>query len=335
MAIIFNNAQPWRQQYNDNELQSSDITSWAAESPIPEVIYDGQAAITKNRIYIFCKDSVYTAPIDSSGTIGGWTKLSNLPVNVTQQQCVVTKNKLYMLGGYPLNGAVQVAQINSDGTLGDWAISSNGLPTALSQSSVVVTENRVYLLGGRNSSGITDSVFTAEIDQNGTIGVWTTTTPLPSPRYDAQAVVTNNKVYYIGGVYTANIYSSSFGDNGMLGEWSLAGTIPTPIANGMSVITRSTIYLLGGENAGGRINTVYMAPIDLSGTIGEWTAGTSLPVAIYSAQVAITNSKIYLIGGVSSSSVYSAPFLGGSNEYTGWYSPSFWTNFKGQTELLV
>lgn len=55
--------------------------------------------------------------------------------------------------------------------------------------------------------------------------------------------------------------------------------------------------------------------------IQPWTTGTSLPGALYGSQSIVTNSRVYLLGGHNGSStvstVYTAAFSGGFNDYTG------------------
>ena len=44
--------------------------------------------------------TVYTAPINSDGTLGTWTTGTSLPGTVGHSQAIVTSSRVYLLGGY-------------------------------------------------------------------------------------------------------------------------------------------------------------------------------------------------------------------------------------------
>ena len=50
--------------------------------------------------------------------------------------------------------------------------------------------------------------------------------------------------------------------------------------------------------------------------ITGWTTGTSLPGTVGYSQAIVTSSRVYLLGGSNSSTVYTAPFSGGLNDYS-------------------
>jgi N-acetylneuraminic acid mutarotase len=229
---------PWKQQYLINDLQDGDITGWATDTSLPGVAVNNSSIVTKNRVYVFggsegttIYSTVYTAPINTDGTLGAWTTDTSLPGPLADSQAVVTNNRLYLLGGY--NGSfvstVYTAPINADGTLGTWATDTS-LPGAMSRSQAVVTKNRIYLLGGYNGSFIS-TVYTAPINADGTLGTWTTGTSLPGPFSDSQAIVTNSRVYLLGGyngsAYTGAVYTAPI--SGGLNDYSpyYDGTIVT------------------------------------------------------------------------------------------------------------
>ena len=87
------------------------------------------------------------------------------------------------------------------------------------------------------------------------------------------------------------------------------------------MITNKTAYCFGGISWNGVMKSVYYAPVNLDGTIGAWTSGTSMPAAVNSFGLFTTSSRIYIVGGNTTldnavSTVYSVPFQGGFNSYT-------------------
>jgi hypothetical protein len=86
------------------------------------------------------------------------------------------------------------------------------------------------------------------------------------------------------------------------------------------------VYLLGGYNGSGWVSTVYTAPINSDGSLGTWTTGTSLPGVLGYSQAIVTKNRVYLLGGYNGSAyvstVYTAPILGGLNDYAPYYDGS-------------
>ena len=287
--VIPGAGKPWCQQYEFNTTQSSDITGWSGGTSLPGALSLSQAIVTRNRVYLLgglydsAVATVYTAPINSDGTLGTWSTGPSLPVAVFSAQVVITKNRVYLLGGinasYADISTVYTAPINSDGTLGGWSTGPS-LPGILSQSQAIVTKNRVYLLGGAIGFSSVANVYTAPINSDGTLGGWSTGTSLPAALSKSQAIVTQNRV-----------------------------------------------YLLGGTNGGSPLSTVYTAPINGDGTLGAWSTGTSLPAALAESQAIVTQNRVYLLGGTDRlsnfSTVYTAPFSGGLNDYSTFYTTGY------------
>ena len=337
MSIVNNNGKPWQDQFESNESFGGDITGWTAETSLPVAVGYGAAAITTNRVYLFYRGTNYTAPIDQSGTIGTWQSISGPTIDVEQQQIIVTKNYIYSLGG-DINSApqscVQYALVNSDGTIGAWVQSANSLPVGLRSSNALVTRNRVYMFGGASGSGTISSIYTAPIDSNGIIGAWSYHGETPfGPGSSKQAWLAGNYVYLTGATVWPGLARAPFESDGIIGSWENVTQLPARRMGASTAVTNKTVYVIGGDYSGAK-NTVYYSQLNSNGDLSSWTTGTVLPISVAGAHLVITSSKIYIIGGLSLTSVISAPFTGGANSYVGWYSPEFWTNFKGQTEII-
>lgn len=348
MTVEIINGQPWKQQYETNYIQSEDISGWAADTSLPAALYDSSVVVTKNRVYLLGgyqgsspSSTVYTAAIDINGIVGAWSTTTSLPAALGGSQAILTKSRIYLLGGVSLSyrNWVYTAPVSDDGIIGTW-VSDTGLPAALGRSQAVITKNRVYLLGGFSGTGASNTVYTAPISESGVIGTWATDTSIPGVLGSSQAVVTKNRVYLLGGQVvsaSALVYTAAISDEGIIGVWSSGTSLPAPRVSAQSVVTNNEVYLIGGDAT----TTVIRAQVDTDGMIGSWGSGTSIPGELSRSQVITTASKISLLGGLSGlsnvSTVYSAPFDGGYNDYTdkSWRIPPFWTNFKGQTELLV
>ena len=245
----------------------------------------------------------YDINTTQSSDITNWSTGTSLPVTVFRGCAFVTKNRAYLIGGQ-VNGSpsstVYSAPINADGTLGTWA-TETAFPVTLTQSHVVVTKNKVHILGGLANGASSSAVYTAPINTDGTIGVWTTGVALPATIVVSQAVVILNKVYLIGGVVnsaaSAAVHSATIDADGTIGSWTTGGSLPGILAYSQAVVTKSKVYMLGGNLSGVRTNAVHSAPINEDGSLGTWITDVALPSTVSFSHSVITKNRVYLIGG--------------------------------------
>lgn len=136
------------------------LGEWNIESSLPNALGSSQAIVTKNRVYLLGGynfnnghiSTVYTATINSDGTLGTWVVDSELPEELGASQAVVIKNKVYLLGGRNKDkyiSTVYSANIKNDGTLDKWTIGGK-LPMPLAYAQAAIIKNRLYVFGGVN-----------------------------------------------------------------------------------------------------------------------------------------------------------------------------------------
>ncbi len=136
------------------------LGGWTYAASLPGPLTASRAVVTKNRVYLLggAADSnyvstVYTAPINSDGTMGAWVTGTPIPINVGFSQTCVTTNRVYLMGGSNTNSpfsGVYSAPINADGTIGSW-VAGTSLPFALGDATVAVTQSRVHLINGQDT----------------------------------------------------------------------------------------------------------------------------------------------------------------------------------------
>lgn len=318
--------QPWVMQYDFNTTQSSDITGWVTTAPLPSGLQISKAIVTKNRVYLLggftttTSSIVFTAPINTDGTLGAWTTYTSLPAAFIPDAVIMTVNRIYLFSSNVYYSSI----INSDGTLGTWSAAFS-LPASINGGKVIATSTRVYIIGGIINGARIASVYTAPINTDGSIGAWTVSTPTPEALYYHNCIVTFNRVYILGGSQTdgtqiSRVYTAVINADGTLGAWGASTALPATIQLANEIVTGNRAYLIAGQVGGSASNLVYTAPILANGTLGAWTTGTSLPNTATYAQAVVTSSRIYVLGGtvngISSSIIYSATFSGGSNDYT-------------------
>lgn len=264
----------------------------------------------------------YQLNTQQSAELPGWTAGTNYPTNVHGVDCFVTKNYVYAVGGWngtAMLSAVYVAPINPDGSIGAWT-ATTALPAVAGWTRPVFTRNRVYLVGGAPSNtSVSATVYTAPINTDGTLGVWTTGPTLPTALSDTQAFVTKGKLYVVGGYNPTGrlnvVYSATINTDGTLNAWVTETSLPATLSGHRAIVTKNRVYLVGGANgtADNPVSTtVYTASIDSTGTLGTWTTATDFPAPVAGMGCLVTRSRAYLFGrltstGTSSPLVYSAP----------------------------
>ena len=93
---------------------------------------------------------------------------------------------------------------------------------------------------------------------------------------------------------------------GALDSWTATTSLPTANGYATSVVANGYVYEIGGGNSSSIFATVDYAAINSNGTLGPWTATTSLPVGSAGATSVVANGYVYEIGGSDGSSSYVA-----------------------------
>ncbi len=280
-----------------------------ATSSATSVVYNGYVYEIGGCASTCPTSTVDYAPLNSNGTVGSWTATTPLPATTEQATSVVYNGYVYEIGGRPSSSSapittVDYAPIQSNGTLGAWTATTS-LPTATYEATSVVYNGYVYEIGG----AIVATVDYTPINSNGTLGAWTATTSLPSDTHEATSVVYNGYVYEIGGNFVATVDYAPIQSNGTLGAWTATTSLPAATEDATSVVYSGYVYEIGGCTTGScPTATVDYASINTNGTLGSWTATTSLPVATAVATSVVYNGYVYEIGGSNSSGVSSTVY---------------------------
>lgn len=336
--------QPWQQQYQFNNSQVTDIKNWTAMGDLPLATYFNSVVVTRNRLYVVggytgtgnaATSNVYTATIDSDGKLSGFTASASFAFTAAAGTMFVTKNRVHYVAMDRYGSGAQTtaysAPINADGTLGAW-VTGNALPVGIANSAALVTSSRVYLIGGNDFTNVRNTVISAPINADGTLGSWTTGTAFPISVSTVSVASTKNRVYVFGGYLNGTaessaVYTAPINTDGTIGTWTATTSLPGLHSDGQAFVTKNRVFLLGRRFNATTVNTVYTAPINADGTLGSWTTGTSLPIAVRMGSVIATKNYIYHIGGFNGSNaittIYGAPLQGGMNDYSEFYDGSY------------
>ena len=129
---------------------------------------------------------VYYAKAQANGPLGHMTQTTTPGTTLEYQGAVAVNGYVYELGGYTGSGTgtsykslVQYAQINPDGTLGNWQTTTLCPPPTGSPGASVVTANGyIYVMGGFYDTGggavMSSAVYYGKVNADGTVSSWTT-----------------------------------------------------------------------------------------------------------------------------------------------------------------
>ncbi len=251
--------------------------------------------------------------INSNGSLGTWADTTSLTTSSgdAYSTSVVYNGYIYEIGGNASSGAyvssVYYIAINSNGTLGTSWLATTSLPIVIDRASVVEYNGYIYEIGGYNGSNNISSVYYAQINTDGTLGSWYTTTSIPQALDYSTSVVYNGYIYEIGGNNTGNsavntVYYVPVNSNGSLGTLNNTTSLLSGIDGATSVEYAGYIYEIGGISGTTNLSSVYYAQIYNNGNIGSWTLTASLPQAVLYSTSVEYGGYIYVLGGYNGSS---------------------------------
>lgn len=257
------------------------------------------------------------ARADANGTLRAFAATTPIPSPARSMHASATYNGfVYVTGGMTAGGVnldeVWVAQSDPvTGALGAF-MPTTPLPSGRRDHAAVAYNSRLYIVGGVGDSGDLNDVHVAPIFADGTLGAFSPNSSFLTPRGGHSALAHNGVLYVLGGkglatnrndVQSATI-SVSTGD---LSAFSTqASTFTTPRFNHGALIYNGFLYVSGGGSVSGDLADVQRAPLASNGTVGAFTATTSLPSARQSHIMLALNGYLYAVGG-SGAEVQRAP----------------------------
>ena len=256
--------------------------------------------------------SVQYATIQSDGSVSAWQSTASLNTGIAYTKGTTVNGCIYSVGGENASGTsmanVQYACPNADGTISAWYNAAN-LPAATTDIGVTSYRGYIYGVGGWTTSSSNTTLMT-QVNNGGfgTSGAYSTTTSFTTARSLLGSVAYNGCLYVLGGMNGANYYSdvqyAPLNKNGTVGTWNTTTPLNGTGTAGMAVtVYNGYLYVLGGISVGGfKLSDVQYAPINSDGSIGTWSATTSLTTARTALAAVAHNGYLYTLGGASTGS---------------------------------
>jgi uncharacterized repeat protein (TIGR01451 family) len=282
-------------------------------------------------------DTVERAAIQLDGSLGAWEVMAetlNAPRAFldTVMLDVGGTDYIYAVGGGQGYSATTVysdvahvdldtierAPVNADGTVGPWETLTSTLVVTRSELSVVSDGDYLYAIGGTNwdsylypdrhgGDNPLQSVEYAAINADGTLGAFTTTTPLRETRNTADAVIVEGDgtsyIELIGG-RTGGNNDRAFGEraeinaDGTLGPWSISERLHWGRYGTKVAAVGDYLYAVGGRDHGGPLGEVDRTRVEADGTLFGWQLSPGMMTTPRSDfGIVAHDGRIYAIGG--------------------------------------
>jgi hypothetical protein len=293
---------------------------------------------------------------------------------------------LYVVGGClsavticTLTNTVLYNALNSDGTIyngsSNWA-STNPFTTARENFGAtfsVIRNGYIYISGGCktmhataqtcNSSGdsLSDTQL-AQINADGSLGQWATTTSLTANRVGGSEVVWRGTVYNLAGCVTmsttgvscsaAPVATTQYGTISSAGQASVLKTnsnnYPLSVFGASAAVLNGYLYVVGGCTSNdcqtgtpSVTNQTYYAQINTDGTLGTWNNnatntinGTGTTSGITETGLVAANGSLYAFGGYSDAAPQSSVWTVTPSASTG-ALPGAWTTLTNSLVATV
>jgi hypothetical protein len=332
---------------------NSGWTPFPSTSLLPNPIETLNAVVNNGYLYVvggsegttgFQNTVSYVQLSTSTGLpLTAFQSTTPLPVALSRDLCGVAHNGfLYTVGGVEYSstdsngqtvGSVQYAPFHpATGTIGTWNPTSS-LPEVVQLHGTVVLNGYMYVIGGSTykdvsnaPSKITDAVYYAPINSDGTLGSFTQTASLLIPLYKTCPVAIDGTIYMIGGETNAanettpgdpavnTVYyatpNTTGSQIGAISSWTKAPyTIPLSQFNTMNpsgLAAQAVAYdntkgivLMGGDTTGNGGDTdVPLEGIDPSATTITWDTLPTLPANVSRNAGATLNHYAYSVAGL-------------------------------------
>ncbi|MBI5244035.1 MAG: T9SS type A sorting domain-containing protein [Elusimicrobia bacterium] len=266
-------------------------------------------------------NKIYYTRIQRPGQLGIWTEGPQLPEFSLFHAAAASNGFLYVLGGEHYNGRLQisnkvyVSRINSDGSPGAWQ-NAAPLPQPLFLHNAAVWGGMIYVTGGWSSKGLSNQVYSASIQADGSLGPWSALSSLPEAVY-THATVQDGTLYILGGVIhqgldiQSEVYYALIQPDKTLASWQTTTPLTDPLSNHAAAVAGGRVYVLGGWTGQTATNAVHSAAILSNKALGDWEISTSLPAPLYMHAATVANDVLYVSGGSdgtrSRNEVYAMP----------------------------
>lgn len=268
---------------------------WEERSGImPTPRSENAAAVIDGLIYIPGGNDVDSLPTDSlevyDPQTDTWAVRAPMPEPRHHMMTASYNGRLYAFGGVYQQGPLTTAWVYNPAT-NAWAAIAD-LPEPRQAGAAVTLDDAIYIVGGTGSSR-------ALLRYNPASNSWDELAPLITTREHNQAVALDGKIYAlagrwfpgIGDLATTEIYDPT------TDEWTHGPVMLEPRSGFAASVRDGKIYVAGGEVFGSGFPFAIRTVEVLDPAVGEWVAGSPLPLTLHGVPMVTVDETIYILGG--------------------------------------
>jgi hypothetical protein len=272
------------------------IAPWVAQQSLSSGRGYAAAAVVRGFVYVIggqsssgSSSAVYYAQLEPDCSIDSWSSTTSLPSSRYSHAVTVAGDNIYVVGGrssYSASSAVYRATPSTNGTISSWSTESS-MPDALYQLGAVAVDGYLIAGGGYDGYYIHDTTYYAEIEDDGSLGSWSTgTANLSGDRRYFALVAWDGTMYQVGGRSDRSSYSATRSDTVQQFEFT-ESAVSSAYQTGFYYVfdLAADLDVLGLDWAStsvsdGTVSVHYRVRTD-AGTAGSWTsAGSSPPLSL-------------------------------------------------------
>lgn len=262
------------------------------------------------------QSGVFTAPVLANGAVGAWTATTPLPGIRESHAMAAWAGRLYVAGGS--NGSAQSsvwwAPIRADGSVGDWT-ATTALPGARTQLAMAASTGRLVVSGGHNGVSAQATVYSAPINDDGSVGAWSAAPALPAP-VSGHAMSVSSAAAYISGGAGAGVTNAVWWAPlaaGVPGAWTATAPLPVNLTRHAMAAANGKLYVSGGSDGTTVQGATYVGQLQPDQTVAGWTSAAAMP-ALFLHAMAASMDALYITGGSGgggpTNTTLSAPLTG-------------------------
>ena len=251
---------------------------------------------------------IISAVSGNNGQFAQWTSEGNFPTALIFHAIARRENDIFVLGGREENpgsandfvNRVFLGKLDNLGNLGAWSPQAS-LPNNLGMGAAVIINNRIYFAGGFNNSVISQKVYSALINPDGSLGAWIVAGDMPDPRFGFSMIEFNNNLIILGGYngsYLNTVYKTTPNPDGTISFWQSTTSFPTPLYRSSFIKIGTNLLAVGGFDGNSTTDKIYYTTLHNDGTVDGWQLSSNhLPSPVHGGAVAQVGNYLYLTGG--------------------------------------
>lgn len=312
----YNGSSPVSNVYRATQ-QDDGISSWSEQNALPVALKDMAVIATQTQLIVAggrnndgVSDKIYSAALNDNGSIGTWQELPvSLPQACWGARLVEVMGHLYIIGGANTDTENDATDKVYRLTLNAWGevtgiTEVTSLPEARNGHAATVYNSKIIVTGGYDATFTQkNTVYTAAVNLDGSLGSWETNTALPNAIYGHTTLCTNGILTLIGGK-EGDLESNKFfytDADATTYNWRLSDiTLSERYTEGASFAFDNKIFYCGGVNLSGNLNNAvrYMVITPSTTAAGHpvfvsWPFNVGTPKQMVELNYNLTNSAPY------------------------------------------